>query len=195
MASKADFGHSDCSHIRSASGGHVIVHEHLRWYRFIYRYTLDELPAMLEKLKKKSEQFREWAEAVQNALDPDTPKTCDLDGLRAHLKRAHDLKMHKTELVRALETAIEDAEKCASVIAQLDLNKMRTRTRQHDPKYRLTIHELTLFAAEIDGLACVLPEGNTYINIALRIPPYRLNHPPSLFPTMLVMAASLTGFS
>nr|XP_049705710.1 lysine-specific demethylase lid isoform X1 [Helicoverpa armigera] len=133
-----------------------VPHKH----KLRYRYTLDELPAMLEKLKKKSEQFREWAEAVQNALDPDTPKTCDLDGLRAHLKRAHDLKMHKTELVRALETAIEDAEKCASVIAQLDLNKMRTRTRQHDPKYRLTIHELTLFAAEIDGLACVLPEGS-----------------------------------
>ncbi|XP_075987464.1 lysine demethylase 5 isoform X2 [Anticarsia gemmatalis] len=129
-------------------------------HKLRYRYTLDELPAMLEKLKKKSEQFREWAEAVQNALDPDTPKTCDLDGLRAHLKRAHDLKMHKTELVRALETAIEDAEKCASVIQQLDLNKMRTRTRHHDPKYRLTIHELTLFAQEIDGLACVLPEGS-----------------------------------
>ncbi|CAH0731719.1 unnamed protein product, partial [Brenthis ino] len=131
-----------------------------RHHRLRYRYTLDELPAMLEKLKRKSEQFREWAEAVQNALDPDTPKTCDLDGLRAHLKRAHDLKMHKTELVRALETAIEDAEKCASVIQQLDLNKMRTRTRHHDPKYRLSIHELTLFAAEIDGLACVLPEGS-----------------------------------
>ncbi|CAG9570286.1 unnamed protein product [Danaus chrysippus] len=129
-------------------------------HKLRYRYTLDELPAMLEKLKRKSEQFREWAEAVQNALDPDTPKTCDLDGLRGHLKRAHDLKMHKTELVRALETAIEDAEKCASVIQQLDLNKMRTRTRHHDPKYRLTIHELTLFAAEIDGLACVLPEGS-----------------------------------
>ncbi|XP_030021765.1 lysine-specific demethylase 5B isoform X2 [Manduca sexta] len=129
-------------------------------HKLRYRYTLDELPAMLDKLKKKSEQFREWAEAVQNALDPDTPKTCDLDGLRAHLKKAHDLKMHKTELVRALETAIEDAEKCASVIQQLDLNKMRTRTRHHDPKYRLTIHELTLFAAEIDGLACVLPEGS-----------------------------------
>ncbi|XP_068624801.1 lysine-specific demethylase 5 [Battus philenor] len=129
-------------------------------HKLRYRYTLDELPAMLEKLKKKSELFREWAEAVQNALDPDTPKTCDLDGLRAHLRRAHELKMHKTELVRALETAIEDAEKCASVIQQLDLNKMRTRTRHHDPKYRLTIHELTLFAAEIDGLACVLPEGS-----------------------------------
>ncbi|XP_049881444.1 lysine-specific demethylase lid-like isoform X2 [Pectinophora gossypiella] len=129
-------------------------------HKLRYRYTLDELPTMLEKLKMKSDLFREWAEAVQNALDPDTPKTCDLDGLRAHWKRAHDLKMHKTELVRALETAIEDAEKCLSVIQQLDLNKMRTRTRHHDPKYRLTIHELTLFAQEIDGLACVLPEGS-----------------------------------
>ncbi|XP_053618891.1 lysine-specific demethylase 5 isoform X2 [Plodia interpunctella] len=125
-----------------------------------YRYTLDELPAMLEKLRSKSEQFRAWAESVQNALDPLTAKCCDLDGLRAFLRRAADLKMPKTELVRALETAIEDAEKCASVIAQLDLNKMRTRTRHHDPKYRLTLHELTLFAAEIDGLACVLPEGS-----------------------------------
>lgn len=48
---------------------------------------------MLEKLKNKSEQFRDWAEAVQNALDPDTPKTCDLDGLRAHLHRASELKV------------------------------------------------------------------------------------------------------
>lgn len=77
-------------------------------------------------------------------------------------------QIHKTELVRALETAIEDAEKCASVIQQLDLNKMRTRTRHHDPKYRLTIHELTLFAAEIDGLACVLPEGAFIVLVTVK---------------------------
>ncbi|KOB69968.1 Histone demethylase JARID1A [Operophtera brumata] len=82
------------------------------------------------------------------------PRLCRTLWTRTRLKR-----MQKTELVRALETAIEDAEKCASVIQQLDLNKMRTRTRHHDPKYRLSIHELTLFAAEIDSLACVLPEA------------------------------------
>lgn len=70
------------------------------------------------------------------------------------------VQMQKTELVRALETAIEDAEKCLCVIQQLDLNKMRTRTRHHDPKYRLSVRELTLFAQEIDALACVLPEGS-----------------------------------
>lgn len=69
-------------------------------------------------------------------------------------------KVHKSDLMLALEVAIEEAEKCASVIHQLDLNKMRTRTRHSaDLKYRLTVEELTLFCDEIDGLACVLPEG------------------------------------
>ncbi|KAG7296889.1 hypothetical protein JYU34_019753, partial [Plutella xylostella] len=125
-----------------------------------YRYTLDELGATLDRLKQRSEAFREWAEAVREALDPDTPKTCDLDRLRHHRDTARDLKIHKTDLVRALDTAIEDAEKCLSVIQQLDLNKMRTRTRTHDPKYRLTVEELRLFAEEIDQLAAVLPEGS-----------------------------------
>ncbi|XP_077289292.1 lysine-specific demethylase 5A-like isoform X2 [Arctopsyche grandis] len=130
-------------------------------HRLRYRYTLDELPLMLEKLKSRSEIFREWADSVSNALDPDTPKSYDLDGLRLLYKRALDLKMHKSDLMRALEIAIEDADKCASVIHQLDLNKMRTRTRHSaDLKYRLTVEELTLFCEEIDGLACVLPEGS-----------------------------------
>lgn len=95
------------THARSNTHAHAYVHTYTSaarvfdptdWLVLVrrYRYTLDELPAMLEKLKRKSEQFREWAEAVQNALDPDTPKTCDLDGLRAHLKRAHDLKVLKS---------------------------------------------------------------------------------------------------
>lgn len=60
---------------------------------FRYRYTLDELPMMLDKLKRRSETFREWADAVSKALDPETPKSCDLEGLRAHLKRAQELKV------------------------------------------------------------------------------------------------------
>lgn len=54
---------------------------------------MDELPQMLSKLKERSEAVREWADSVSNALDPDTPKSCDLDGLRNHLKRAHELKV------------------------------------------------------------------------------------------------------
>lgn len=48
---------------------------------------------MVEKLKRRSEAVKEWADAVSNALDPETPKSCDLEGLRTHLKRAHELKV------------------------------------------------------------------------------------------------------
>lgn len=54
---------------------------------------MDELGIMLERLKLRSEVFREWADSVSNALDPDKPKSCDLDGLRALLKKAQELKV------------------------------------------------------------------------------------------------------
>lgn len=36
---------------------------------FRYRYTLDELPAMLHKLKIRAESFDTWANKVRVALD------------------------------------------------------------------------------------------------------------------------------
>lgn len=126
----------------------------------LYRYTLDELPALLRRLERRAEAARSWAERARAALDPRGPKTHDLDGLRALRNGARELKVHKTELVRALETAIEDADKCLRVIQQLDLHKMKTRHASKDNKYRLTLRELRLFADEVDALPCVLPEGS-----------------------------------
>lgn len=40
-----------------------------------YRYTLDELPVMLQKLKLKAESFDTWVLSVNDALDCTTPKT------------------------------------------------------------------------------------------------------------------------
>jgi histone demethylase JARID1 len=34
-----------------------------------YRYTLDELPVMLHKLKLRAESFDNWVLTVKNALD------------------------------------------------------------------------------------------------------------------------------
>ena len=34
-----------------------------------YRYTLDELPAMLQKLKRRVESFDNWAFKVKSALE------------------------------------------------------------------------------------------------------------------------------
>lgn len=138
-----------------------------------YRYTLDELPELLGRLQRREEAAREWADAARDALDPAAPKTRDLDGLRALLRSAEELRVRRSGLLAALRAAVCDAEKCAAVVRRLDLNRMRTRRpRGPDgaparPKYRLTARELALFASEIDSLACVLPEGSA-VKEALR---------------------------
>lgn len=122
-----------------------------------YRYTLDELLPLLRNLKTKAESFDRWADRVKDALDRSTPKSVDLSELKALLNEAHGKSFPKSDLIQTLANAIEDAEKCASVIRQLDLNKIRTRNSQ-DNKSKLTFEELTLFCEEIDSLACVLDE-------------------------------------
>ncbi|CAG9759909.1 unnamed protein product [Ceutorhynchus assimilis] len=127
-----------------------------------YRYTLDELPIMLKALKLKAESFDHWVAKVKDALDPNTPKTLNLNDLKALLNEADGKKFPKCELLQTLTSAVIDAEKCASVIHQLDLNKMRTRTRHsNEVKYKLTVEELTLFCDEINSLACVLDEAKS----------------------------------
>ncbi|CAH0562135.1 unnamed protein product [Brassicogethes aeneus] len=127
-----------------------------------YRYTLDELPVMLKALKLKAESFDHWVSKVKDALDPKTPKTMNLNDLKDLLSEADGKKFPKSDLLHTLTSAVEDAEKCASVIHQLDLNKMRTRTRNSsDTKYKLTVEELTLFCEEIDSLACILEEAKS----------------------------------
>nr|CAI5832447.1 unnamed protein product [Callosobruchus analis] len=127
-----------------------------------YRYTLDELPVMLKALKLKAESFDHWVARVKDALDPKTPKTLTLSDLKELLSEADGKKFPKCDLLQTLTSAVVDAEKCASVIHQLDLNKMRTRTRNsNDTKYKLTVEELTLFCEEIDSLACILEEAKS----------------------------------
>lgn len=127
-----------------------------------YRYTLDELPVMLKALKLKAESFDHWVARVKEALDPNTPKKLTLTNLKALLAEADGKKFPKCDLLQTLVSAVEDAEKCASVIHQLDLNKMRTRTRNcNDTKYKLTVEELNLFCEEIDSLACILEESKS----------------------------------
>ncbi|KAH0955440.1 hypothetical protein HN011_007212 [Eciton burchellii] len=125
-----------------------------------YRYTLDELPIMLQKLKLKAESFDSWVTKVKEAMDPKSDKI-ELSELRELLNEAVNKKFPDCELLTALTTAVQDAEKCASVAQQLLNNKQRTRTRQSvDTKYKLTIEELTLFYKEITTLCCELKESD-----------------------------------
>ena len=91
-----------------------------------YRYTLDELPIMLQKLKLKAESFDSWVAKVKEAMDPKGDKI-ELTELRDLLSEAESKKFPDSELLTALTTAVQDAEKCASVAQQLLNNKQRTR--------------------------------------------------------------------
>ncbi|XP_015598922.1 lysine-specific demethylase lid isoform X2 [Cephus cinctus] len=125
-----------------------------------YRYTLDELPIMLQKLKLKAESFDSWVSKVKEAMDPKGDKI-ELNELKDLLNEAETKKFPDSELLTALTTAVQDAEKCASVAQQLLNNKQRTRTRQSvDTKYKLTVEELTLFYKEITNLCCELKESD-----------------------------------
>lgn len=91
-----------------------------------YRYTLNDLPIMLQKLKLKAESFDSWATKVKEAMDPKGDKI-ELSELKELLNEAESKKFPESELLTALTTAVQDAEKCASVAQQLLNNKQRTR--------------------------------------------------------------------
>lgn len=129
-----------------------------------YRYTLDELPLMLRKLKVKAESFETWITKVRSSLDPTTTTTLTLDELQQLAQQAEEKKFPTSVLLERLNSAVLEAEKCVTVIQQLDINKVRTRTRNSSceiAKYKLTIEELDMFVQEIDNLCCVIKEGSS----------------------------------
>lgn len=118
---------------------------------------------MLRKLKVKAESFENWLTKVRDVIDPSTPTTISLSDLQELAQEAEDKKFPGSTLLERLNSAVLEAEKCVTVIQQLDINKMRTRTRNscESAKYKLTLEELELFVQEIDNLCCIIPEGNS----------------------------------
>jgi len=132
--------------------------KHTLWYR----YTLDELPVMLQELKLKAESFDNWVTSVKDALDFTTPKTLDLAGLKNLLTEAEEKKFPDSELLQALKMSVQEAGKCANVAAQLNSRKLRTRAREQrmEPKFKLTVEELSLFYEEIEELPCIIKDAD-----------------------------------
>ncbi|XP_067119394.1 lysine-specific demethylase 5A isoform X3 [Centruroides vittatus] len=126
-----------------------------------YRYTLDELPVMLHRLKVRAESFDNWAIKVKNALEATEGNKLEILELKELIQEAEEKKFPKSDLLVALETAIQDAEKCASVAQQLLSRKVRTRNRQSNENKcssQLTLEDLQLFYEKICNLACEIKE-------------------------------------
>uniref|UniRef100_A0A8D8Y443 [histone H3]-trimethyl-L-lysine(4) demethylase n=1 Tax=Cacopsylla melanoneura TaxID=428564 RepID=A0A8D8Y443_9HEMI len=125
-----------------------------------YRYTLDELHIMLQKLKVKAESLDAWFLGVKRALDVTLAKSVDLNGMKALVNEAREKKFPESKLLRSLEDAIDEAEKCSNIAKQLQQRKMKTRLQKSwDLNVKLTVGELIMLNELIDNLHCTIEEG------------------------------------
>lgn len=94
-----------------------------------YRYTLDELAALLASLKARAECYDLWVDKVKQALDAKGEAREELEELKSLLEEANDRKYPPSDLLEALQLTVEEAEKCQTVANQLG-NKKVTKAMQ-----------------------------------------------------------------
>lgn len=93
-------------------------------HTLIYRYTLDEMPLMLQKLKVKAHSFERWLSRCRDIVDAHTPTSVTLQELQELCKEAETKKFPSSLLIDRLNAAAVEAEKCVTVIQQLGINKV-----------------------------------------------------------------------
>ncbi|XP_071961642.1 lysine-specific demethylase 5A-like [Antedon mediterranea] len=133
-----------------------------------YRYTLDELPGMLHRLKMRAESFDNWANKVKSSLNATKDCKLEISDLREMISEADEKKFPDNDLLQQLVTAIADAEKCRAVAHQLVSKKHRTRNRNSgECKYnsRLTLEELQCFTDQVNNLPCEIKEAEIIQNL------------------------------
>ncbi|KAK3610530.1 hypothetical protein CHS0354_008964 [Potamilus streckersoni] len=127
-----------------------------------YRYTLDELPFMLHRLKVRAESYTNWTKAVEAALEAEEEYKLELHDLKNLVTEAEEKHFPDSELLTRLVSAVNEAEKCVNVANQLVSKKVRTRNRQSfEGKYiaKLSLDELRCFYEQVAGLPCKIKEG------------------------------------
>uniref|UniRef100_A0A3P9DM25 [histone H3]-trimethyl-L-lysine(4) demethylase n=1 Tax=Maylandia zebra TaxID=106582 RepID=A0A3P9DM25_9CICH len=109
-----------------------------------YRYTLDELLAMLHRLKVRSESFDSWANRVKEALEQEEGNKI---GEESMLKmEAAEKKFPDNELLRKLNTVLKDIAHCQEKSTELLSNSTT----------RMTLDELKSLVETIQNLPCVI---------------------------------------
>ncbi|KAM4879960.1 lysine-specific demethylase 5C isoform 2-T2 [Sylvia borin] len=116
-----------------------------------YRYTLDELPAMLHKLKVRAESFDTWANKVRIALEVEDGRKRTLEELRALESEARERKFPENELLHRLKGCLGQAERCVSEALGL-ISSQETGV----PAPALTLEELRTFLEQMNQLPCVM---------------------------------------
>ncbi|XP_074917533.1 lysine-specific demethylase 5C-like, partial [Chelonoidis abingdonii] len=116
-----------------------------------YRYTLDELPAMLHKLKVRAESFDTWANKVRIALEVEDGRKRTLEELRALESEARERKFPDNELLHRLKSCLAEAERCVSDALGL-ISGLETGV----PAVPLSLEELRTFLERMSSVPCVM---------------------------------------
>ncbi|KAM4696546.1 lysine-specific demethylase 5C-like isoform 2-T2 [Rhinophrynus dorsalis] len=119
-----------------------------------YRYTLDELPAMLHKLKGRAESFDIWVSKVRLALEADDRDKKELEELQALDAEASERKFVESELLQQLKTAIKEAKSCT-----IEAEKLLSGPRPAGSSVSvISLESLHNLMKRIRSLPCVLPQ-------------------------------------
>uniref|UniRef100_A0A8D3D2V0 [histone H3]-trimethyl-L-lysine(4) demethylase n=1 Tax=Scophthalmus maximus TaxID=52904 RepID=A0A8D3D2V0_SCOMX len=108
-----------------------------------YRYTLDELLAMLHRLKVRSESFDSWANRVKEALEQEEGNKIGIDDLETLKTEAAEKKFPDNELLRKLNKVLKDIERCRQTSGNTTENKM-------------SLAELKSLVETMNNLPCVM---------------------------------------
>uniref|UniRef100_A0A671R272 Lysine-specific demethylase 5D n=1 Tax=Sinocyclocheilus anshuiensis TaxID=1608454 RepID=A0A671R272_9TELE len=114
-----------------------------------YRYTLDELLAMLHRLKVRAESFDSWANRVKEALEQEEGNKIDIKDLEVLKGEAADKKFPNNELLQRLNTVLADIHKCESSSTEL-LGNSQSR--------RMSLEELRTLVNTTQNLPCVMKQ-------------------------------------
>ncbi|XP_060263741.1 lysine-specific demethylase 5C isoform X20 [Ovis aries] len=119
-----------------------------------YRYTLDELPAMLHKLKVRAESFDTWANKVRVALEVEDGRKRSLEELRALESEARERRFPNSELLQRLKNCLSEAEACVS--RALGLVSGQEAGPHRMTGLQMTLAELRAFLDQMNNLPCAM---------------------------------------
>uniref|UniRef100_A0A8C4DL69 [histone H3]-trimethyl-L-lysine(4) demethylase n=1 Tax=Dicentrarchus labrax TaxID=13489 RepID=A0A8C4DL69_DICLA len=120
-----------------------------------YRYTLDELLAMLHRLKVRSESFDSWANRVKEALEQEEGNKIGINDLEMLKTEAAERKFPDNELLRKLNTVLKDIEHCQRTSTEFLSN---SKTRYDGTQTKMTLAEMKSLVETMQNLPCVITQ-------------------------------------
>ncbi|KAE8583374.1 hypothetical protein XENTR_v10020499 [Xenopus tropicalis] len=119
-----------------------------------YRYTLDELPAMLHKLKGRAESFDTWSNKVRLAIELDGKTKKELVELKTLEAEAFEKKFVENEHLQLLRGSIQEVESCIAEAKKVLVFSQANRSHSTV----ISLEGLIKLVKRIQSVPCVVPQ-------------------------------------